>query len=253
MARYTPYSEFAATMAPPAARRPADLTPAVEHMQNGLMKERLQLAAGSSEWLIGRSQECNLTINHPTISRKHARVHLEDGAYYITDLGSAQGTRIAGQPLQPKQPTRLFDGLQITLGDHKGELVPLNMMAAVMAATRVAQEQQAAKERRKQDLEDADDDDSVLVPAPATGGSSAALDEDDEMRAMFPSNFGGKQEVKAANLEKTHAANAAAHVLKLAVKVRPSTLTPNPLPLTLIPNPASLTPHLNPDPNPDSL
>jgi pSer/pThr/pTyr-binding forkhead associated (FHA) protein len=206
---------------PPSMPPPAALTPAVEHMQNGLMKERLQLAAGSLEWLIGRSQECNLTINHPTISRKHARVHLEDGAYYITDLGSVHGTRVAGQPLQPKQPTRLFDGLQITLGDHKGELVPSNMMAAVMAAMRVAQEQQAAKERRKQDLEDADDDDSVPVPAPTSGGAAAALDEDDEMRAMFPSNFGGKQEVKTANLEKTHAANAAAHVLKLAVKVRP--------------------------------
>ena len=219
------------TVAPPA-------TPAVEHMQNGLLRDRLQLAAGSSEWLIGRSLECNLTINHPTISRKHARVHLEDGAYYLTDLGSVHGTRVAGQPLQPKQPTRLFDGLKITLGDHKGELVPANMMAAVMAAMRVAQEQAAARERRKQDLEDADDDDSVPVAAPV-GGTAAPLEEDDEMRAMFPANFGGKQEVKAANLEKTHAANAAAHVLKLAVKVRPY---PNPYQLTPSPHPSPLDP-----------
>ena len=109
-----------------------DKVPVIELMQSGLLITSLKLEGGA-QWLIGRSLDCNLTINHPTLSRKHARVHLEDGAYYLTDLGSTHGTRIAGKPLQPQQPTRLFDGLKITLGDHKGELLPANMMTAIAA------------------------------------------------------------------------------------------------------------------------
>ena len=100
--------------------------PAIELMRNGQVTERLQLAAGRSEWFIGRSPECDLTIDHPTISDEHARVHLAGRAYYLTHLGSTHGTRVAGQPLQSQQPTRLFGGMQITMGEDRCVLVPSN-------------------------------------------------------------------------------------------------------------------------------
>ena len=198
----------------------ASAPPVLELMQNGLLVTSLKLlsAHGQTQWLIGRSLECDLTINHPTISRKHARVHAEDGGFYLTDLGSTHGTRVAGQPLQPQQPVRLFDALKISLGEHKGELVPANMMAAVMAAMRAAQAAQAAKEQREQDLADADDDGDEAPARPAGGVAASALDDDDEMRAHLPVNFGSKQEIKAQSLEKTHAANARAAAVKLVPK-----------------------------------
>lgn len=194
-----------------------DKVPVIELMQSGLLITSLKLEGGA-QWLIGRSLDCNLTINHPTLSRKHARVHLEDGAYYLTDLGSTHGTRIAGKPLQPQQPTRLFDGLKITLGDHKGELLPANMMTAVLAAMRAAQEEQAAQQRRRQELEDADDD--VSADPMAAGSETAPPLEEEEMRSLFPATFGSRQEAKGASLETTHAANARGATLKLTAAAK---------------------------------
>ena len=53
--------------------------PAIELRQNGLVSTSLKLIGhgktGAAQWIVGRSLESDLTINHPTISRKHARVH----------------------------------------------------------------------------------------------------------------------------------------------------------------------------------
>lgn len=38
------------------------------------------------------------------VSRAHARLHVEEGKLYVTDLYSANGTRIRGERLEPEQP-----------------------------------------------------------------------------------------------------------------------------------------------------
>ncbi len=50
------------------------------------------------------------------ISRAHARLHMSDGAVYVTDLYSANGTFIGHQRLEPEKPHRLFDGDELVLG-----------------------------------------------------------------------------------------------------------------------------------------
>src|SRR5690242_4481084 len=52
--------------------------------------------------VIGRGAGADVRIDHPSISRKHAR--LDVGALTIEDLGSANGTRIKQRPLAPHQP-----------------------------------------------------------------------------------------------------------------------------------------------------
>jgi predicted component of type VI protein secretion system len=42
--------------------------------------------------IIGRSREADLTIAHPTISRKHCELYDQDGLLVIRDLGSMNGT-----------------------------------------------------------------------------------------------------------------------------------------------------------------
>lgn len=43
----------------------------------------------------------------PRISRCHARVSLEGGQFWVTDLGSQNGTWVDGQPVQPHVPTQV--------------------------------------------------------------------------------------------------------------------------------------------------
>ncbi len=52
------------------------------------------------------------------ISRRHAQIEQDGGRFYITDLGSANGTRLNGQRLPPHQKTPLWPGDQIELGKN---------------------------------------------------------------------------------------------------------------------------------------
>lgn len=46
---------------------------------------------------IGRSPECDLVIPHPTVSKIHASIHLQNGTWWMEDLGSTNGTYADGQ------------------------------------------------------------------------------------------------------------------------------------------------------------
>ena len=57
---------------------------------------------------IGRSREAAVTVAHPMVSRKHCETYAVDGLIMIRDLGSLNGTYVAGQrvreaPLPPEQ------------------------------------------------------------------------------------------------------------------------------------------------------
>lgn len=46
---------------------------------------------------LGRETECNFTIDHPSVSRRHARLLHAGDAWMLFDLGSKNGTRIGGR------------------------------------------------------------------------------------------------------------------------------------------------------------
>ncbi|PJF22622.1 MAG: hypothetical protein CUN56_05060 [Phototrophicales bacterium] len=50
------------------------------------------------------------------VSREHARLHVENGHIYITDLGSTNGTFLSGEQLEPHQPVMLRKGDELLLG-----------------------------------------------------------------------------------------------------------------------------------------
>jgi FHA domain-containing protein len=61
--------------------------------------DRLVYDARSSEMVIGRSGDCDLVLDDPKVSKRHARIVLgEDGAR-ILDLGSRNGTMVNGRPV----------------------------------------------------------------------------------------------------------------------------------------------------------
>jgi pSer/pThr/pTyr-binding forkhead associated (FHA) protein len=46
--------------------------------------------------MIGRADSCNLVIDSPTVSRRHAELRLYNGDWLLSDLGSANGTWVNG-------------------------------------------------------------------------------------------------------------------------------------------------------------
>lgn len=81
------------------------------------MQVRLILLSGSrvgeevrvdDEAVLGRSADCALSLEDNGVSRHHARVRLEDdGSVWLEDLGSSNGTKIAGQRVRE---AKLEDG-----------------------------------------------------------------------------------------------------------------------------------------------
>jgi hypothetical protein len=50
--------------------------------------------------VIGRSRDCDIPVDDPNVSRRHAEIRHEDGAYWITDLGSTNGVLVNGKRVE---------------------------------------------------------------------------------------------------------------------------------------------------------
>ena len=69
------------------------------------------------EYDLGRSREAALRVDHPTVSRKHARIILSDdrASAFLQDQGGANGTRHNGQEVT--KLARLTDQDTIGIGE----------------------------------------------------------------------------------------------------------------------------------------
>jgi pSer/pThr/pTyr-binding forkhead associated (FHA) protein len=67
--------------------------------------------------LIGRAPESDLVLTLGGVSRKHARFFLKDGAPWVEDLGSSNGTFLNGARIEG--PTPVPAGATLQLGDYK--------------------------------------------------------------------------------------------------------------------------------------
>src|SRR4051794_18685581 len=47
--------------------------------------------------LVGRKEECDLCLNHKSVSKMHCVIVKTDGLLLLRDLGSTNGTRVNGQ------------------------------------------------------------------------------------------------------------------------------------------------------------
>jgi DNA-binding winged helix-turn-helix (wHTH) protein len=64
--------------------------------------------------LIGRDPDSEVAIDSSTVSRRHARITVDDGQATIEDLGSKNGTSVRGRRLDA--PKSLVDGDEILVG-----------------------------------------------------------------------------------------------------------------------------------------
>lgn len=79
-------------------------------------KEPQEHLLESSTATIGRSSQCEVVINHESMSRKHCLVEVEDGKIYITDLGSTNGVSIDGKRITPHEKTFYLNSLPLVVG-----------------------------------------------------------------------------------------------------------------------------------------
>lgn len=67
-----------------------------------------------ANFLIGRLQQSDLTIQHFKVSRRHCRISEVDGSYVLEDLNSSNGTFVNDREVGQKE---LSDGDQIDIGE----------------------------------------------------------------------------------------------------------------------------------------
>jgi hypothetical protein len=66
----------------------------------------------TDEFFLGRGSDCRVRFYDPLVSRRHARVHHEQGVWRIADLGSRNGTIVGSEkvidvPLAPESDVRV--------------------------------------------------------------------------------------------------------------------------------------------------
>ena len=75
------------------------------------------LEVPEGQFAIGRSSECQLSLDDPLVSRRHAVLVVRGDTVEVEDLGSRNGVLING--VRVEKPTRLVDGDILTVGQQQ--------------------------------------------------------------------------------------------------------------------------------------
>jgi hypothetical protein len=110
-----PVGEFGHTMVYSPDREARKLAPPAppETARALLVGEGRRTVLSGDLVVVGRSRDCDLVLDDPNVSRRHAEVRRENGVWVIADCGSTNGLKVNGRrvaeaPLKP--------GDEITLG-----------------------------------------------------------------------------------------------------------------------------------------
>src|SRR5271166_7089963 len=66
--------------------------------------------------LIGRQEECDLRLDHKSVSKMHCVIVKTDGLLLLRDLGSTNGTRVNGQRVRR---AALLPNDQLSIANYK--------------------------------------------------------------------------------------------------------------------------------------
>jgi pSer/pThr/pTyr-binding forkhead associated (FHA) protein len=72
------------------------------------------------QYLMGRSASCQIVLDHPRVSRKHARLTVEQGKIVLEDLGSVNGVYVNGERIVI--PHVLASGDHVVVGGEQLEV-----------------------------------------------------------------------------------------------------------------------------------
>ena len=80
---------------------------------------------------LGRASSCDIAITDLALSRNHCLFELRDDSLWVTDLASANGTEVNGEPVTEKE---LAIGDRVGVGDSVLEVVKAGAPASAVAA-----------------------------------------------------------------------------------------------------------------------
>jgi hypothetical protein len=82
---------------------------------------------------VGRAKNNDIVIRSPKISKVHAVIERQkEGDYFLSDLGSTNGTRVNGERLNRKQTVKLASGDEIKFCRHEFEFLDLEVFIEVL-------------------------------------------------------------------------------------------------------------------------
>lgn len=71
------------------------------------------------KWIIGRSEDCDVSINYDLLTRQHLVIEKKEDRFYVKDLGSTNKTHLNGSELSPNKSILLNVDDEISVSDLK--------------------------------------------------------------------------------------------------------------------------------------
>jgi len=94
-----------------------------------------QFVLNTGENLLGRDPRATVYIEHPSVSRRHARISLDPTRAVLEDLESRNGTFVEGRKVDVDAPIEIHDGAIIGLGPIAMTFVVLPAFASTVRMT----------------------------------------------------------------------------------------------------------------------
>ncbi len=104
--------------------KPATTTYSLVHQQTAHRTPLSDLLQRKQHVRLGRELNNDLVVDDGQCSRSHAEITQSDGIYYVTDIGSANGTYLDGSRLPSRQPTLLAPGSALQIGNQVWRFAP---------------------------------------------------------------------------------------------------------------------------------
>ena len=98
---------------PPPSPAPEAPEPTLPLARGVVEVEGRRLTLDADPSTLGRSDECDVVLRDPNVSRRHAELRMQGGEWHVVDLGSTNGVKVNGRVVSS---ARLRDGDRITLG-----------------------------------------------------------------------------------------------------------------------------------------
>jgi hypothetical protein len=72
-----------------------------------------RLVVGPAGATLGRSRQCDVTVDDPNVSRTHAEVRPRGGSWVLSDLGSTNGSRLNGRRVEGSEVLKPGDEIEL--------------------------------------------------------------------------------------------------------------------------------------------
>jgi hypothetical protein len=78
-----------------------------------LLLDGRRLVVGAEGVTIGRSRGCDIVLDDPNVSRRHAEIRPRGGSWVLVDLGSTNGSRLNGRSVEGSEVVKPGDEIEL--------------------------------------------------------------------------------------------------------------------------------------------